>query len=579
MKRMCIVLITMVIVFGYATHDLDGDIDQVDVVCPVNPVLQTIEDQLDQAKANGDAVRFKELLTEYKKLNPPVPVEDGPQIIVNESFPALDNRRPLQPLWADDQIVDSAYYYHSMSMDTRNDGTIWLVASRQINPGDDYILSIWASDDGVHWPWAANILWGNHHLLYPSLKIVEQADSTYLIIAYSANKHTAPNETDLWVVRHAFEGDWSLHPISRDECGDETRPSLDADDLQYFVFPYLYCAFEYAKQGAFKRSVDLGLTWTQMYFMGAWFYDAEDPSCAYGWHTAADSFDVGVVFVMNYWNTLYEFRVERNYLYGNARAWTDLQYLNAPSGCYDLRPSLKMTHGVMPSATITFARRKISTGAEVLCNWYTYDGGRTWTNDILYGQYGSDIYASLNCLTLDDYPSGFHVFFKGIGDDIMHKKAFYNLFRSRAWSDPIVINDGGNVSDATKPASAVRNGQPCVCWQEIRGTKNLLKFDAVWAHRGIDEITGIKTGTEFINLTPNPSRGRTNLSVTLTQEGLVTVSLFDVSGRLVRTLTHETMQPGTHTIQLNIHDMAAGVYLLRTNTPDGQQTTTMTVIK
>jgi hypothetical protein len=578
MKRMCIVLVTIMIVFGNAGRDLDDAMDPDVSICSVNPELQAIEEQLDQAKANRDMVRFKELLAEYKKLNPPTPVEDGPQIVVNKSFPVLGNQGPRQPLWASDQIVDSAWSYNGISMDVESNGTVWIVASRKDYNGN-YFLSIWASDDGVHWPWAGNISWPNHDYTLPSLKIVEQNDSTYLMITFVSEQLTAPYEIDLWTARCVFGGSWTLHPISVDSGIVETLPSLDEDNIQYPNYTYLYCAFEHGDSVAFTRSVDLGQTWTQQYFLGnpGSSYTYTNPSCAYGWHTEIDSFDVGVVWVYSGGaNGPQRLRFCSNYSYGYAGAWLDWQSFSTPSGYNDWRPSFKMTHGTMPSATITFARRN-SGNLECLCNWYTYDAGNAWTNDTLYGS-ASPVSVCLNCLAVDDTPDDFHVFFKHIYDRIRYKEAHYDYLSYPGWSQSIAISDGGNASQSIPPASAVRGDQPCVCWQEV-DEPQYLKFDALWAQPGVEEIPGKAANAGSIRLTPNPCHDRVNLSFSSTREGLVTVSLFDVSGRFVKTLTNGTVQPGVHTVQLSTRNLAAGVYFVRADTPDGQVTTTMTVIK
>lgn len=67
---------------------------------------------------------------------------------------------------------------------------------------------------------------------------------------------------------------------------------------------------------------------------------------------------------------------------------------------------------------------------------------------------------------------------------------------------------------------------------------------------------------------PNPSSGRVNLSFTMAQAGPVSVCVYDVAGRLVRTLINGPAEPGPHDLVWNATDdggrrVGAGVYFYR----------------
>jgi hypothetical protein len=83
---------------------------------------------------------------------------------------------------------------------------------------------------------------------------------------------------------------------------------------------------------------------------------------------------------------------------------------------------------------------------------------------------------------------------------------------------------------------------------------------------------------------PNPFNPRTTIKFDLHKPGPVELAVFDVAGRLVKRLVHETRPAGNHEAVWNGRDSggrsaAAGVYFFRLKTTDTIQTQRMTLIK
>jgi len=65
-------------------------------------------------------------------------------------------------------------------------------------------------------------------------------------------------------------------------------------------------------------------------------------------------------------------------------------------------------------------------------------------------------------------------------------------------------------------------------------------------------------------IAPNPMREHSTVQFALPQAGALSMALYDVSGRCVRTLVNgERVEAGAHVVQLERGDLAAGVYFLR----------------
>jgi hypothetical protein len=65
---------------------------------------------------------------------------------------------------------------------------------------------------------------------------------------------------------------------------------------------------------------------------------------------------------------------------------------------------------------------------------------------------------------------------------------------------------------------------------------------------------------EFRGAVPNPFHAETAIRFTLPVSAHVTLRLYDVAGKLVRTLVDAQMPPGDHSAMLTAGDMRSGVY-------------------
>ena len=61
---------------------------------------------------------------------------------------------------------------------------------------------------------------------------------------------------------------------------------------------------------------------------------------------------------------------------------------------------------------------------------------------------------------------------------------------------------------------------------------------------------------------PNPFNPSTVISFDLKDASMVSLDIYDVSGRLVASLIHNHMIPGNHKVSWNPGDLASGLYLV-----------------
>ena len=84
----------------------------------------------------------------------------------------------------------------------------------------------------------------------------------------------------------------------------------------------------------------------------------------------------------------------------------------------------------------------------------------------------------------------------------------------------------------------------------------------------VDDAPGWLGGTALLGARPNPFQGTTDILFQLASETMVDVSIYDVGGRIVRTLVSQMMSAGEHQVTWD-GDLdgggraGAGVYLCR----------------
>jgi hypothetical protein len=112
-----------------------------------------------------------------------------------------------------------------------------------------------------------------------------------------------------------------------------------------------------------------------------------------------------------------------------------------------------------------------------------------------------------------------------------------------------------------------------------------LKLFAGTAAVGVDGSPGrALTELSLAQNVPNPARGGTRISFALPAPAPVSLQVFDVGGRLVRTLTERRLETGTHSVAWDAlgrsgHPVPAGVYYYRLSTPEETRTKRLTVIR
>jgi hypothetical protein len=75
-----------------------------------------------------------------------------------------------------------------------------------------------------------------------------------------------------------------------------------------------------------------------------------------------------------------------------------------------------------------------------------------------------------------------------------------------------------------------------------------------------------------LKIFPNPTNGRTIISFTTPKAGGVSLTIYDVTGRVIKTIANAELNEGDHTFNLDVKNFRAGIYLLRMQSGQISQT-------
>lgn len=216
-----------------------------------------------------------------------------------------------------------------------------------------------------------------------------------------------------------------------------------------------------------------------------------------------------------------------------------------------------------------------------IVNWYSTDDGSNWIDSNAwitnaFENYLADIFVDVNStgfygVCRQDRTSEEHVRYK-----------FSPISNPNSWSESV-----GIIEDPTQDLSGVYGpsagynpgtGDPICAWTAYHGSVYSIWFSAEsWP--GVEESKDNVTAMGLVSLAPNPSHNATRLSFTVMTEGVVRVSVYDATGRIVENLLNEVKPAGEYSLSMNNDNLASGVYFVQVETPEGTAGTTMTIIR
>ena len=109
---------------------------------------------------------------------------------------------------------------------------------------------------------------------------------------------------------------------------------------------------------------------------------------------------------------------------------------------------------------------------------------------------------------------------------------------------------------------------------------DLQKFTTEQVYTSIDDkISSVPEGFKLEQNYPNPFNPTTNINYTLDKAGVVTLKVYDITGREVATLVNTRENAGQHSVTFDATNLASGVYIYTIQSNGVRLTNRMTLIK
>jgi len=133
-----------------------------------------------------------------------------------------------------------------------------------------------------------------------------------------------------------------------------------------------------------------------------------------------------------------------------------------------------------------------------------------------------------------------------------------------------------SVADAQFVCDCVPGHPAGYCYVDSHGHTRCKKFRGTYIKGRNESVIGIKTSSKVY---PNPVSNSTAISFSLEQLQNVSLSIFDMSGRLVSTLANKVFKEGENELVWNADRVNAGIYFLQIQSEKNQERIKLVVTK
>ncbi len=139
----------------------------------------------------------------------------------------------------------------------------------------------------------------------------------------------------------------------------------------------------------------------------------------------------------------------------------------------------------------------------------------------------------------------------------------------------------GDISSFSSLCQTTYKYQGISLWEYTEITHSYVwdEYTAAWQITSVSEATGTPGSYGLSQNFPNPFNPSTMIAYQIATAGHVTLRVYDLLGREVRTLVNEYQGAGTHSIAFNAADLPSGVYLYRLRAGAYSETKKLALLK
>jgi hypothetical protein len=226
---------------------------------------------------------------------------------------------------------------------------------------------------------------------------------------------------------------------------------------------------------------------------------------------------------------------------------------------------------------VTGQSRGVGTGTDFVTIKYDSLGSQLWA--MRYNGPANDLDRPSDetggkCMAIDQYAN---IYVAGVSKDTTTYNDYITIMYDSAGVEQWVVRyDGYDTLDYAMAVAANDYGEVCVTGRSIGlGSSGDWATVKYYSPVGIEENISVSAERLLLELYPNPTRANSTISYSLLHAGRISLSVYGVSGRLVKTLMEQHQEPGTYSCVWDSKDDAdrkvpPGVYFCILETDDGQ---------
>jgi hypothetical protein len=485
-----------------------------------------------------------------------------------------------------------------------NAGRIWVV-STQYNAGSDTMRYYYSDNGGSTWSYYTDWWYTSYNMDYRvgelDLEIVYDGTNVFLYTVAGFNDPSGRPLSNL--ARFQVTGTFSFYETILTFPGSATtsniyyNPKITSDNISYpnsSVYVYITTSFDsttgsthFLRQKEVTVESPTAATPTFVYSNAAWWNGSGYSAGAYyfndiAYYRTASSATTNRIFTLISVNVLF------NGLY---LAWSD-DYGSTVGGSLVINETTPTRGAVLAASGLNTATnlmivylRDFSGSDWDVAYQYSTTGGTTtgsWTMNYIdftsnYAHGYPDVIAVRG--TTDQFKAAYNE------DSIANSpRAFYAGWNGTTWSTPSRLSVNGFACDTVygkvRAGYKLGGGDDCLAiWAGSGG-------GGIYATRACQTTTGLTNNNNEIPKSfalqqnyPNPFNPTTVIKYSIPQNSAVKMTIYDMTGRAVKTLVNQNMSPGNYEVSFDASNIASGIYFYKLEAGSFVSTKKMTLIK
>lgn len=172
-------------------------------------------------------------------------------------------------------------------------------------------------------------------------------------------------------------------------------------------------------------------------------------------------------------------------------------------------------------------------------------------------------------------------------NNLPREEIYYCTFNGTSWSNPINLTQDTTRSWTPKLGNPVHSQGVDLVWLDLLPPQtypwnlNVMYMRLNPVVPCIEEtfIQNLTSISPTLKIYPCPAKSFSNIHYSLSADGKVKLNLYDISGRLVKTMVNEYQKPGNYSLTLNTKTLSSGVYFLYLQTDDKRIIERLVVIR